>query len=313
MSYKRNIWFYLEGDGGAASGGAAGSSAGASTGTGGTPSAGDGKDGAEGKDTDKPEENTKTKTEAKPEKDAPEKQPRKQPAYFQQFAEAKRNSDDYRDLEQYETITDLADALVRAKKDSQGSLKIPGKDSSTEEQVAFLKALGVPDTADEYEVKIESLSVSQKDQKGFEDMLKAQMYRNGLTRQQAKGMGEVFNQIFKVGTEHLNEIKQERVDSFDSRMDKVLQKDYPNKADREAATKEIMNYFRANLARTGLGKNYADSGLIYDPEFVISIANGEKAVSTGTLVKGADGAGAKSSGLFGSNYSADFDARYGRR
>ena len=107
----------------------------------------------------------------------PEAKPEfKAPAYFPQFNPDKRGSEDYaKYLGDKATITDVADAYVALAKNADKSLAIPGPEATREEQIAFLSKLGVPETADGYEIADEA----QK------KMLAPEFHKMGLTKGQA--------------------------------------------------------------------------------------------------------------------------------
>jgi len=66
---------------------------------------------------------------------------------------------------------------------------------------------------------------------------------------------------------------------------------------------ETANLFKQHIQRTGLGKLYKDSGLIYNPDFVMAMAAEEKARSGNSFVQGQPGGKQDESiGAFGTGY-----------
>lgn len=230
----------------------------------------------------------------------PEAKPEfKAPAYFSQFNPDKRGSEDYaKYLADKATITDVADAYVALAKNADKSLAIPGPEATREEQIAFLGKLGVPETADGYEIADEA----QK------KMLAPEFHKMGLTKGQAKGVTAMFNNLAKAGNDMLAGAKQSRIDSFDARLDAALAKSYPNKAERTEAAKETMALFQRSIQRTGLGKSFEAAGQIYDADFVMKVAQDEKSRNGAGFVQGA-AAPPQPEGLFG-DYDDSFKARY---
>lgn len=231
------------------------------------------------------------KPEAKPEFKAP--------AYFSQFNPDKRGSEDYaRYLGDKATITDVADAYVALAKNADKSLVLPGPEATREEQLSFLTKLGVPETADGYEITDEA----QK------KILAPEFHKMGLTKGQAKGVTAMFNNLAKAGNDMLAGAKQSRIDSFDARLDAALAKSYPNKAERTEAAKETMALFQRSIQRTGLGKSFEAAGQIYDADFVMKVAQDEKSRNGAGFVQGA-AAPPQPEGLFG-DYDDSFKSRY---
>lgn len=230
----------------------------------------------------------------------PEAKPEfKAPAYFSQFSPDKRGSEDYaKYLGDKATITDMADAYVAMAKNADKSIVIPGADATRDEQLAFLGKLGVPETADGYEIADEA----QK------KMLATEYHKMGLTKGQAKGVTAMFNNLAKAGNDMLAGAKQSRIDSFDARLDAALAKSYPNKAERTEAAKETMALFQRSIQRTGLGKSFEAAGQIYDADFVMRVAQDEKSRNGAGFVQGA-AAPMQPEGLFG-DYDDSFKARY---
>ena len=223
----------------------------------------------------------------------------KAPAYFSQFNPDKRGSEDYaKYLGDKATITDVADAYVAMAKNADKSIVMPGADATREEQLAFMSKLGVPETADGYEIADE----------GQKKLLAPEFHKMGLTKGQAKGVTAMFNNLAKAGNDMLAGAKQSRIDSFDARLDAALAKSYPNKAERTEAAKETMALFQRSIQRTGLGKSFEAAGQIYDADFVIRVAQDEKSRNGAGFVQGAS-APSKPEGLFG-DYDDSFKARY---
>ena len=83
--------------------------------------------------------------------------------------------------------------------------------------------------------------------------------------------------------------KAQQAQTFDARLAATLDKTYTVKSERDSAMKETANLFKQHIQRTGLGKLYKDSGLIYNPDFVMAMAAEEKARSGNSFVQGQPG------------------------
>lgn len=249
---------------------------------------------------------------ADPPKDAP---PKPQPPKFSsQLSPTKRDSEDYQKLVyKHQTLDELADDYVALNKRLERSMELPGKDAKPEEVKAFLQKLGVPE--DEAGYKLDTTLVEKNPlYKDMENEMRKQFYRAGLTQRQAQGMWSLLSEGFKEATTYMDKQKEQQAQTFDARLAATLDKTYTVKSERDAAMTETATLFKQHLQRTGLGQLYKDSGLIYNPQFVMAMAAEEKARSGGSFVKGnPNGKQDDSYGAFGSNYSKDFIKGAGRK
>lgn len=231
------------------------------------------------------------------------------PKYFSQFDSIKRETDEYKEMAgKHKTLTELADAYLETNKRLSRSLELPGKDAKPEEIHAFMQKLGVPATVEGYELQANGLEGDEMATE-FQKHMADQFMRNGMTKKQANGMWNTISQLYKEGNAYAKAEEANRAATFDDRMASQLEDVYPVKAERENAMKEASTLFRQHIQRTGLGKAYKDSGLIYDPSFVLAIAKDEKSRSGNALIPGKNGSSKETSvGAFGgeSGYSKEF-------
>lgn len=228
-----------------------------------------------------------------------------EPAYFSQFSSEKRSSDPYKGLKQYKKLDDLADALIDSRARLSKSLVIPTEKSSKEEVSAFAKALGIPTDAREYNLG-----------EGVEENELTKQFRNmaiksGLSGKQATAQWQFIQQLSNAGIAQMKAQRENQKQTFDARLAASMEKAYPDKSDRDKAISENMTLFKQFCADTNLGKKIMDSGLIYDPEFVIAIANHSRK-HTGKIPAGDPASGGKSPGVMG-NYSSSFEDFAGGR
>ncbi|MDD4574429.1 MAG: hypothetical protein PHR69_09470 [Sphaerochaeta sp.] len=231
------------------------------------------------------------------------------PKYFSQFDSTKRETDEYKEMAgKHKTLTELADAYIDTSKRLSRSLELPGKDATHEEMQAFLAKLGVPENVDGYELQDNGLEGDEMAAE-FKKHMAEQFMRNGMTKKQANGMWNTISQLYKEGNAYVKAEQANRAATFDDRMSSHLEDVYQVKAERENAMKEAATLFRQHIQRTGLGKAYKDSGLIYDPAFVLAIAKDEKSRSGNTLIPGrSNNSKEEAVGAFGgkSGYSKEF-------
>lgn len=229
------------------------------------------------------------------------------PKYFTQFDPTKRDTDEYRDLiGKHHNLTELADDYIETNKRLSRSLELPGKDATHEEMQAFLTKLGVPNDVAGYELQANGLEGDEMAGK-FQEAMGEQFMRNGMTKKQGNGMWNTISQLYKEGNAYLQNEQANKAQTFDDRLDTQLEDIFPNKADRDNAKKEAATMFKQHMQRTGLGKMYKESGLIYDTEFVMAIAKDEKSRSGNALISGKTGAPeSEGIGAFGKGYSQEF-------
>ncbi len=236
------------------------------------------------------------------------------PKWSSQLPPEKRESEAYRKhLYGHQSLEELSDAYVSLAEKQGRSLELPGKDATPDQIKAFLGKLGLPEDEAGYD-----LPNRHNDQsaiyKELENGMRKQFYRNGLTKRQATAMWEMIADGYSQSGQYIEAIRANKVQTFDARLGAALKDTYPVQAERDNAARETMTLFAQHVQRTGLGKAYKDSGLLYDPSFVMAIAQDEKARGGSPIVQGGSGpAKAENHGAFGVNYSKDFLDAYGKK
>lgn len=231
-------------------------------------------------------------------------------SYLDSIDPEKRKSKDYQVLNDFETPEALADAYVRMSK--RNVLELPGKDAKPEAVKAFLQKLGVPESADAYELP--DNGVDPKISGPLADQMRKEFMKAGMTKRQGETMWKMFTKEISLGNDRINAARENHKQTFDARLAAKLEKAYPVKAEREGAMSEAVNLFKQHMSRTGLGKIYKDTGLIYNPDFIMAIANDEKSKGS-TFVQGktSNQKGNTNTGKFDGNYSKDFENFIGGR
>lgn len=248
-----------------------------------------------------------------PEGNEPPSQEPGLPKFASQLNPKKRDSEDYKKyLYKHQKLDDIADDYVALNKRMEKAIEIPGKDAKPEDVQAFFKKLGVPESEDGYDLPANGMDENLAKQLG--DSMRKEFMKSGMTKTQAKNMWNFMVKNYSVGNQMLQDRRDQQAQTFDARLAAKLETTYPVKAERDGAMKEAVNLFKQHISRTGLGKVYKDSGLIYNPDFVMAIAREEKGRSGSGFVEGRPGVpGEKPSGAFGGNYSTEFEQAYGKR
>lgn len=224
-----------------------------------------GGDGSPSEDTTTP--NNGGENENKPEE--------KLPAYFSQFKKDSRSK--YASLSKYKSLEELAEVALKGdsakEPDYTGYLKMPTKDSSKEEIKEFLSKLGVPESPDKYSIPKEKGDDPLVE--GMEKTLRDVAYRSGLTDGQTKSMWGVFRALIDTAKGEGEKYMKDRKDNFDERYSKLFDS-YTQQAQKDAAIKESLGYFKTFVQETGIAKALESSGAIYDENLVKALADYQK-------------------------------------
>lgn len=237
------------------------------------------------------------------------------PKYSSQLKAEVRESEDYKKyVYKNKDLSELSDSYVALSKRLENAIEIPGEDATVEDMKKFFSQMGMPESPEDY-----ILPNMMKDEselyKDLDKAMREEFHKSALSTRQAANMWKIITKglaASKVYSEHHEEAMAK---SFDERLETSMGDGFPSTADKKAAAAEVGALFKQHVSRTGLGKFYKDSGLIYDVEFVKQVAKNEKAQGPQASVlgeppssKGDGGSG----GMFGSDgYSEDFKGRYG--
>lgn len=201
---------------------------------------------------------------------------------------------------------------LSTKKTLERAIIPPGKDAKPEEIKAFLAKMNIAETPEGYEFPAELTKGMDKDG-AFTKDLQAFSLKTGLTKKQAAAVFEKIVGYAVAGQSHNTEAKQAVRASFDSRLLEAVGKD-------EAKAKETKDLFKRYLVAIGdkeLAKDLSESGMLYNPKFVISMAEYHRRNATDPAYIGgnARAPAAKGKAPEGSqgDYSPEFEAHYGKR
>lgn len=238
------------------------------------------------------------------------------PKYSSQLNPKRRDSEEYKKyLYKHKDLNEVAEDYVSLSQRMEKALELPGKDATPEQVKEFMQKLGVPEKEADYDLPMDG--GDQKALQPIADEMRKQFMRAGMTKTQAKTMWSHYLNSMRQGQQILQSIKADgdnMAKTFDARLAQKLESSYPVKAEREGAMKEAVSLFKQHVSRTGLGKAYKESGLLYNPDFILAISRDEKSRSGSSYVEGRAGLpGEKSLGAFGSQYHESFKDSVGGR
>jgi len=207
------------------------------------------------------------------------------PKYSSQLDPKKRESEEYKKyLYKHKSLNDVADDNVALNKRLEKAIEIPGKDASPEEVKAFFTKLGVPEDESGYELPDNGLD--KEIANPIADQMRKEFIKAGMTKTQARTIWNYFSKNMVTGQKMMEGQRDKMAQTFDARLAKRLEEAYPVKAERDGAMKEAVNLVQKHIGRTGLGKLYKESGLLYNTEFILAISKDEKQRSGSAIVEG---------------------------
>lgn len=234
----------------------------------------------------------------------------KLPSYFSQFR--KENREKYSSLSKCKNLDELAELALKGdsykEPDYTGYVKMPTAESTKEEMRDFLTKIGVPEGPDKYSIPQEE--TPDPFVKGMEKTLREAAYRSGMTDSQTKNMWGVFRAIVDTAKNEGEKYRADRKDNFDERYSKLFDS-YTQEAQKDAAIRESLGYFKTFLTETGIGKALEESGALYDENLVKALADYHKR-NRGKFNSGSGTQGKQKSGTM-IQYSDDFNRTFGNR
>jgi hypothetical protein len=212
-------------------------------------------------------------------------------------------------LTNYPKINDLAQAVVDQEDKLSRAVIVPNAENpDAEELKAFKKAMGLPEKAEEYEIKLEGIEGGEE----VAGLLRKAAFNMGLTKTQAKKFGDVVLKLATAGKTKQAGDQKEAAESFEPQLLEKLGGDEEKKA-------EVLNLFKRFLikrvADNEIVKALTDARLIHNPGFAMKMAEIERHFSDEPFVQGrpqgAGAAGTQQQGQFGGNYSPEFQQQFG--
>jgi molybdopterin converting factor small subunit len=245
---------------------------------------------------------------AQPKPDVVAKQVKTRPKYFSQLNPQKRDSEEYDVIAENATINDLAENYLKLNGRMKNAIEIPSKDSKPEDITVFFKKMGVPDKPEDYDMPDNGLDKDMA--KNLRESMQKDFYRAALTKRQASEVWKSYSRSIYASLHMVQDIRANQKSTFDARLNGDLSKQYPIETERNQAVTETVNLFKQHCERTGLGKAYQESGLIYNTKFVRQIALDEQRISGNGMVDGH--IGSKDKGTEGKfKYSDEFNKAFG--
>ena len=228
------------------------------------------------------------------------------PAWHSQLPkEMRENADVIGRISGYKTIADLANALIKSEDAGKDALHLPTKDSTDEEVKAFFTKLGVPEKAEDY--ALSDYDLDPEAIKKSKEIFMAAAHKSALSKKQAANMWQSQVALYKAVSQLNAEAQQKVKDGFEPQYNKLLEAEYPEATEREKAIKGELGTVTKFAQELGIGKALAESGLVYDAEFMHKLAGYVKSNSPGEFIqsKGNEPAKDNHGGSF-DNYSDAF-------
>lgn len=235
----------------------------------------------------------------------------KMPTYFGQFPKEKMQSDSYKALYRYQKLDELADAfiaqseeLASLKEGTKGYLKVPGKDATEEEKLAFAEKLGVPKGPEGY--KLEALSDMEKEAPELVAAIRKGCRAFGFTSRQGEALGKMVMNIGKASTTKAAMMLQQQLKDREGTL-AASYTDIKSDTDRAEQARKDINVFEGFLRDTGLADRLSHTPFAADPDVIKGIAAYARKNGV-TNPKGFTGSGSKpkQDTYMGQPYSADF-------
>jgi len=228
----------------------------------------------------------------------------------------KKELHEYADKSLNDVWTDLVDSQTKLSR----ALIIPDKDGDPErfkaDTKAFMAKMGIPETPDGYELKYDKKILADE---AFIKSYRENALKRGLTKTQAQAGLADLEALAKQG---LEAIKRSR-DDAEKGLVPNLRKALVVNGDEKKAEKDadaVMNLAKKNLVRFGARsgdtlQKLADSGLMFDHNFIMELAEHERAMADAKFIDGnkPDDKSAVSNGggIYVKNYSKKFTEQYG--
>lgn len=209
-------------------------------------------------------------------------------------------------FKEYPKINDVLLAHVKAQDRLKRSIVVPDKEKASAEEIkAFYKQMGIPESAEEYEMKYDEKLPEMKE---VSKLIGKTALDAGLTKNQGKALWETVAGIVSAGVKE----QEDRNKAAEAALPDKLTEMYHG--EQEKAT-EAINLFKALIVRIGnkdVVKTLSSSGLLYNPAFVSSMAQIEAEIGDDTFLQRftrGDRKG-KTQGKMG-HYSEEFDTYAG--
>jgi len=236
---------------------------------------------------------------------APEPEPKPATGWLTQVPKELR---EHPSLIKHGKMGDLLQDYIELSGKAERALYLPGKDAKPEEIQAFLKKMGIPESAEGYELD-EKLVKDQPGGKEFLEAFRTMAHTAGMTKKQAAKSLEFVAGIARSGGEAQKAAEKQARETFDARLLEAV----GGNADKAQETRNrLISFMAKRVGDQELVKDMAAKGILYDVRYVRLFAQLEERVGDAPFVDGKRKGPpeAKSKGKQG-HYSAEFDAAYG--
>lgn len=195
------------------------------------------------------------------------------------------------------TLNDVVDDLADYHRIKGRAVIVPNENSSTEERAQFLRAIGVPETEDGYD-----LPDPDERNKDFHESFRRIAREASLTKQQAKTL---YDAIMKVANSEMESLRK-RV--------KDLEKSFPERIRKQAGPetdRKIQAYkkFLRRLSDKQVLQDLETSGVLYSEKFALALADVEERLTDMPYIPGVERKEQPSTPILG--YGEEFKKRYG--
>lgn len=193
----------------------------------------------------------------------------------------KYQGDDFRGID---TMDKLYEGYRNLENQVKNSVRIPTKDSSSDEIKGFFQKIGMPETEEGYQCDDFDLSKTIADP--LKQLFRQAAYRNGLTKGQALNMWAHEAATIQGFVNVSQQNTQKLIDSYDERYSHLLEAEIPDETKRKERISEESNLVKAFNEATGLGEYFQKTGLSYNPEFMHSLANWYRKIDPSSILGG---------------------------
>lgn len=177
-------------------------------------------------------------------------------------------------VEQFKTPSELAQAFIDSAGKLETSLAIPGDNATDEEKAAFRKALGVPESPDNYELEHGELPEGMSKDEAFETWFRETAHDLGLSKTQAKILFDKYsNRLSERFTEVANARKAAKQKTEETLIEKL-----GSKEEYDATLARARRAVRV-FGSEEFDKFLEDTGLTNDPRMIVFMAQLGKTIS----------------------------------
>jgi len=181
-------------------------------------------------------------------------------------------------------LDDLVDDWKNLNEKSKNSIAIPTKDSSEEEVKSFLEKMGVPESADKYDLPQGKLPDNQYPE--IKEIFMKEAFNSALSKGQASNMWNMVNAHFSAQNQMIEQMNENVKETFSERFDKELEKESTDPAARKEIATEYANLFKDLVMNNEDFAIFKEHGFNYNPKIIIALAKYNKAMGNDSFSNG---------------------------